>query len=153
MTRSDAAATVCDRPFDETLLSGYLDGSLTQAQAQRVRLHVEDCAACRREVAELAALRESTMGTRFRVPPEEDWPELPRTRASWWTRGAGWTAVVAWLVVVAGVALYRFLSETGDPLEIFIVLGLPGGVALLFLSVLLDRVRDLRTDRYRGIQR
>jgi anti-sigma factor RsiW len=143
----------CSRPFDEALLSGYLDGSLTQAQGQRVRLHVEDCAECRREVAELRLLRESTMGSRFRLPDEAEWPELPRTRLSWLSRGAGWMAVVAWLVVVTAVALYRFLSATGDPLEIFVVLGLPGGVALLFVSVLLDRIRDLRTDRYKGIQR
>lgn len=143
----------CARPFDEALLSGYLDGSLTQAQAQRVRLHLEDCAACRREMAELRALRESTMGSRFRLPAEEEWPEVPRTKVSWLSRSIGWMAVVAWLVVVTAVALYRFLSATGDPLEIFVILGLPGGVALLFVSVLLDRLRDLRTDRYKGIQR
>ena len=56
-------------------------------------------------------------------------------------------------VVITVYALWRFFADTGDPLEIFLVLGLPGGFVLLFLSVLIDRLRELKTDRYRGVQR
>lgn len=143
----------CTRPFDETLLTGHLDGALPQAQSQRVRLHLEDCPTCRTLVEEMATLRETALSTRFVQPEEEHWPELPQTRASWLGRFSGWTLLIAWLVVVCGLALWNFLSQTGDPLEIFLVLGLPGALALLFLSVLADRLRELKTDRYRGIQR
>ena len=37
-----------DHGFDEALISGYLDGELTQGDAQRVRVHLEDCAVCQR---------------------------------------------------------------------------------------------------------
>ena len=42
--------------FDEALLSGYLDSELTQGDEQRVRLHLEGCAACKSEIEELRKL-------------------------------------------------------------------------------------------------
>ena len=38
---------VCNRTFDSILLSGYVDGELTQADAQQVRVHLEQCPRCR----------------------------------------------------------------------------------------------------------
>jgi len=143
----------CTRSFDEELISGYLDGALPQVQAQRVRLHVEDCGSCRSLFEELRTLRETAISTRFTAPGDEDWPELPKTRPGRLSRSMGWVLMVAWVSAVCGLALWRFLAGTGDPLEIFLVLGLPGGLLLLFLSVLLDRLRELKTDRYRGVHR
>lgn len=143
----------CTRSFDEELLSGYLDHALNQAQSQKIRVHIEDCDACRSLYEELRTLRTAARDTVFKEPEEEAWPELPATPSSRLSRSLGWVLVVSWLVVVSAFALWRFFSQTGDPLEIFIVLGLPGGFVLLFLSVLIDRLRDLRTDRYRGVKR
>ncbi len=143
----------CTRAFDEELISGYLDGALPQMQAQKVRLHVEDCGSCRSLLSELRTLREAAQSTRFTPPGDDEWPELPRTRPSRFTRSLGWVVMIAWLVVVSVFALWRFLTSTGDPLEIFLMLGLPGGLLLLFLSVLSDRLRELKTDRYRGVHR
>jgi predicted anti-sigma-YlaC factor YlaD len=146
-------APTCTRSFDEELISGYLDGALPQVQSQKVRLHVEDCGACRNLLEELRTLRETAMSTRFNGPDDDEWPELPRTVPSRFSRQMGWVVLVAWALVTTGLALWRFLTATGDPLEIFLVLGLPGGVLLLFVSVLMDRLRDLKTDRYRGVHR
>ncbi len=143
----------CTRAFDEELISGYLDGALPQMQAQKVRLHVEDCGSCRNLLTELRTLREAAQSTRFTPPGDDEWPELPRTRPSRFTRSMGWVVMIAWLVVVTAFALWRFLTSSGDPLEIFLMLGLPGSLLLLFLSVLSDRLRELKTDRYRGVHR
>ena len=93
------------------------------------------------------------MTTRFEAPDDDEWPELPQTRPSLFSRSLGWTVLVAWLLVVTVLALWRFLSQNDNPLEVFLVLGLPGGLLLLFFSVLLDRLRALKTDRYRGVHR
>lgn len=143
----------CERAFDEVLLSGYLDHALNQAEAQKIRIHLEDCADCNSLYMELETLRAAAKGTSFKAPDETDWPELPQTRLSWFSRSIGWVVMISWLVVITGLALYRFLTTAGDPLEVFLVLGLPGAFVLLFCSVLLDRLRDLKSDRYRGIQR
>ena len=39
-------------------LSGFIDGELTQQDAQRVRLHCESCRECGEQLAELRSLRE-----------------------------------------------------------------------------------------------
>lgn len=140
-------------PIDEELLSGYLDGALPQAEAQKVRISIEDDAEVRALFEDLRTMREAAATTRFVVPKEDAWPELPRTPASWLSRSLGWTLLLVWLAVVLVFELWIFLSKTGDPFEIFLVLGLPGAFVLLFVSVLVDRIRDLKTDRYRGIHR
>lgn len=143
----------CKRAFDEALLTGYLDRALSQRQSQQVRLHLEECEACNQFYQELTALRETALNTRFVAPKDDGWPELPQTTVGRFSRPLGWLLIISWLTVVTGIALWRFLSQTGDPLEIFLVLGLPGGFMLLFFSVLFDRLKDLQTDRYRGIHR
>lgn len=149
----EAMSNVCERSFDEVLLSGYLDDALTQAEAQRIRIHLEDCGVCRGLFDELAALRDAARTTTFQDPDDTAWPELPKTHVSRFSRSLGWLVVMSWLAVVSGLALWRFLSQAGDPLEVFLVLGLPGGFVMLFASVLLDRLRELRTDRYKGVFR
>lgn len=140
-------------PFDEELLSGFLDGTLSHREMQRVRLLIESNEEAGRIYEEMQALRETALATRFMPPAEEAWPELPATGVSRASRYLGWILLCTWLAVVTGLALWRFLSQTGDPLEIFLVLGLPGGFVLLFVSVLLDRLRSLPTDRYRNVHR
>jgi len=145
--------TECARSFDEALLTGYLDHALPQRQAQRVRLHLEDCPPCRKFYDELGTLRQAALTTRFATPEDEVWPELPQTRTSWFSRSTGWLLMVAWLMVTGGLSLWHYLEKSHDPLEVFITFGLPSAFLLLFISVLLDRLRDLKTDRYRGVHR
>ena len=139
--------------FDEELLSGFLDGTLSHREMQRVRLLIESNQEAKRVFREMQALRETALSTRFIAPDDEAWPELPATRMSRASRSIGWLLICSWLAVVTVLALWRFLSQTGDPLEIFLVLGLPGGFVLLFISVLLDRLRHLPNDRYRNVHR
>ena len=143
----------CTRSFDEELISGYLDGALPQVDAQRVRLHVEDCSACRALYEELRTLRETARTTRFSGPDEDEWPELPKTRPGRFSFSLGWVVIIAWVLVVSGLAVWRFLAAAENPLDVFLVLGFPGGILLLFVSVLIDRLKALKTDRYRGVQR
>lgn len=146
-------APTCKRPFDEELLSGYIDKALPHHQAQRVRIHIEDCATCRELYEQLTSMRQAALETQFILPGEDEWPELPKTRLSSMSRSMGWLLLTSWTLVITVYALWRFFSQTGDPLEIFLVLGLPGAFLLLFLSVLADRLKDLKTDRYRGVHR
>lgn len=40
---------------DETLLSAFIDGELSQAEVQSVTRHLESCSACRKKLSELSA--------------------------------------------------------------------------------------------------
>jgi anti-sigma factor RsiW len=146
----------CGRTFDEAQLSGYLDDALTQADEQRVRIHLEDCVACRGEVDEWRALRATTLASTFRAPTDDEWRETPRTSGSRIARRFGWTLALAWAAGMAGVALYGawlFLAADGPWLPRVLVVAVWTGGGLLLLSVLLDRLNAMKTDRYREVRR
>ncbi len=86
-----------EHTFDDTLISGYLDGELTQGSEQAVRVHLETCERCRTTAEELRTIKEAAMGTRFEVPEDLQWDETPRStgsrlaqRAGWLIAGSGW---------------------------------------------------------------
>ena len=143
----------CQRPFDEALLTGYLDQVLTQEDEQRVRLHLEDCAGCRSLVDDLSEMREVTMTTQFEVPTDDQWSEAPRGPASGLAFGLGWLILIIWLVGVSGFAIGHLWSGPETLTEKLLAFGAISGFVLIFLSVLIDRIRAARTDRYRGVKK
>jgi predicted anti-sigma-YlaC factor YlaD len=146
-------------PFPEELLSGYLDGALTQQEEQRVRLHLERSPEARAMLEELAALRQAARSTPFRPIEDRQWSEQPRTRA---------TAIALWLgtglLALCGLGIVVLVvwqathAPSGTEMQrglIWWAAGLwasgLGGALLVFLSVLGDRLSDRRHDRYRRV--
>ena len=146
-------AAPCGRRFAEELLSGYLDRALTQGDEQRVRLHLEDCPECRAKLREMTELREITMSTRFTVPADDQWDESPRGPLSLWSRRLGWSLLATWAVGIACFLLWQVAMGPESLIEKSIVFGGLLGAALLFISVLSDRLRAIPTDRYRNVQK
>ena len=146
-------ANRCPASFDETLISGHLDGELTQAAAQKVRLHLEDCGYCRTVLGELRTLRETTMSTEFHTPADSQWDERPQTGLSLFARGTGWIIAIVWVAFFGGYALWQFLQGSANMVERLLLFGGLSALALLFTSVLLDRLRAARTDPYREVEK
>lgn len=143
----------CPRAFDETLISGHLDGELTQATAQRVRLHLEDCVHCRALLEDLRTMREAAVSTEFVKPDDTQWDERPRGTTSRFARGAGWLVLVVWAVAVTVFGLWQFWRSAANLGERLMVFGGISAVALLFISVVLDRIASARTDPYREVEK
>ena len=143
----------CPHSFDEQLLSGHLDRELTQAEEQQVHIHLEDCETCRTLFAQLELMRKASMSTPFDTPDDEQWNERPRTPTSSVFRGSGWILLLIWFTVSLGVAGWAFATEPGHPLMKLLVASGLAGLALLFVSVVLDRLRSSRTDRYRRVKK
>ena len=146
-------AEQCSRTFDEALLSGYLDGVLTQGDEQRVRLHLEDCGACRTTLEEMRGLRGTTLGTEFRLPSDEQWSERPRSRGSALSMRVGWLVVVVWLVGLLGYSAWSLITSDDPVWAKVLVFGGWTGFGLLLLGVLLDRLKVMQTDRYREVKK
>jgi predicted anti-sigma-YlaC factor YlaD len=142
----------CPTGFDQSLISGYLDQELTQSAEQRVRLHLEDCPACRELHDQLQTLREASMTTQFTEPDDTQWDERPRTVSSLGARAIGWGLLILWLLATAVFGLYQAWIGAEGLLERLLLFGGLSGGALLFLSVLLDRLKAARTDRYREVK-
>ena len=137
--------------FEESLISGYVDGELTQSEAQRVRIHLEDCAACNDTADELTKLREATMGSAFQLP-DEDWGEAPSGGASRVLRNAGIVIALAWLVGLVGYIILE-LANSEDILGILLVGGFVLAAGLILASVVIDRLAARKTDRYRRVKK
>lgn len=138
-------------PFDEAMLSGYVDGELTQAESQRVRIYLEDHPEAQGEVDAIHRLRQVARSTQFKVPADSQWDERPRGPLSAMFRNLGGLAVLVVVFVATVLGLWQ-LAESRLPMALK-VLAFAGllAVASLFCSVLLDRLRTAATDRYRRV--
>ena len=141
------------RLHDEGLLSGYLDGELTQAEAQFVEVRLEASEELRRELAELTLLREATMDMKFAEPTEEEWDEHAQGIFSSGARGLGWMMVILWSACLLAFGAWQFLTSSEDLLVKLMVFGLCSGLGLLFVSVLVDRFKSYGKDKYRRVIR
>ena len=103
---------------------GAADGALAGA---RVR-HLEECEACRRQVAEMAMLLKDAASDRVPEPPAAFWDQLSaRVRvaidaepalARWWRRRPGWRMLLpagAAALIAIGVGLAQLQQLAADP--------------------------------------
>ena len=143
-----------DHGFDEALISGYLDGELTQGQRQRVRLHLEDCDDCNRIADDLRQLREATMTTGFSTPTDTQWDERPRNALSRVLQYLGWGLAALWVVALTGFLIWQAVADR-QSVRFEALLGLIPLVAaaLILLSALVDRLETRSTDPYRKVQK
>ena len=143
----------CTRPFEESWITGYLDGELTQADAQQVRVHLEDCVTCRELLDDLTQIREATMTTPFPTPSDDQWDETPRGLTSRLSRNLGWLLLGLSVIGLAGLAAWQILTETTGLVEQLLFVAFGTALLGLFLSVLIDRIRARGGDRYRRVKR
>jgi predicted anti-sigma-YlaC factor YlaD len=143
----------CPTAFDEKLISGHLDGELTQAADQKVRLHLESCTHCRGTFNELQTIREAAMTTKFIEPTDDQWDERPRGVPSRVSRSVGWALAVVWLAAVSCFGLWQLWRAPEGLLEKVLIFGGVAAFGLVFLSALLDRIRTARSDRYREVEK
>ncbi|NOZ77643.1 MAG: hypothetical protein GXP48_00410 [Acidobacteria bacterium] len=143
----------CPTGLNEKLITAFLDGELTQGDEQRVRLHLESCSYCRELYTDLRRIRDAAMSTRFPAPPDDQWDERPRTRGSLAFRLLGWWLAIPWVIfVLAYAAREAWLGSHGAAGRVLVFGGIAAGT-LLLVSALLDRLRDLKTDKYRGVNK
>jgi predicted anti-sigma-YlaC factor YlaD len=146
----------------EARLSGYLDKELTEAEAREVEAHLETCPACRRELEEQKQLLEVTDAMKFMKPPAELWERYWDHIYNRLERRIGWIFLSIGAIILAAWGLYALVTIAlpdfwNDPsLHIAVKIGtiIAGlGVAVLFVSILRERLFTMKTDRYREVKR
>jgi anti-sigma factor RsiW len=138
------------------LLSGYVDHELTQQQAQRVRIHLDTCEACRHLHADLRSMKEQLRQLSWPISDEEMLDKLEKDLFASGARNLGWIllAIGALFAVVAGtVAFFLFLAAPDVPVLVKLFNGLliVGGLAL-FVSVVRERLLTYKKDKYRNVK-
>ena len=137
----------------EGMLSGYLDGELTQQDRQRVEVHVGTCADCAKTLAELERLRQGIGDLAPPEPTDEQWSRMMRITVTKTSRGLGWLLGIGGYLILAGYAAYAFAKDdTVDTVLKVGVVGLVAGIGLLLFSVLIERLRARKSDRYKDVE-
>ena len=135
-------------------LSAYLDGELTQAESQRVRIHLEDCQGCRHAFKQLQELKRITADMKFADPPEDKMNQLEQRLSVQAPRKVGWGLLLSGLAVWILYAAYLFVTDPQlATWEKLLTGAVVIGAALLLISVLRQRLLELPHDRYRGVKK
>lgn len=136
------------------LLSGFIDGELTQQDRQRVQLHIDGCKKCSADVDELRLLRQTVGKARLSRLDDDVWREAMDDTMVKASRGIGWLLVVGAVLLGAGLGVYELVSSPSSMslLEKMIVGGVYGGMLLIFISVLRQRLIERKTDRYKDVE-
>lgn len=140
-------------PIDQSLISGYLDGELTQADRQRVSLHLEDCDRCRRTAADIEQLTGATMTSQFKIPNDTQWDERPQTGVSRLLLRLVWAAAGLWAIGLVALVVAEARGTAGEGLQLAVTFGLWGVFGVVLLAALADRLRHRRNDPYRSVDK
>lgn len=134
-------------------LSGYVDGELTQQQRQRIDVHCDGCEECARDLRELQELRESIGNARLSNKDPDVWREMMNDATVQRTRGIGWLLLAGGVIACAGIGMFMFLFNPSIGIvEKLIASAIYGGLALLFYSVLRQRLIERKTDKYKDVE-
>lgn len=144
------------RSLDEhvgEMLSGYIDGELTQQERQRVEVHCDSCEACNGNLRELRALREQVGQSRLSELGEDIWREQMDDTTVRATRGIGWLLFIGGLLIIAGYGIYEFVIDTSMSLGVKLLFAaIYGGMGVLFFSVLRQRLIERKSDKYKDVE-
>jgi predicted anti-sigma-YlaC factor YlaD len=140
------------------LMMGYLDDELSDEQRRRFEAHLAGCPECAGELKEFKRLKAITDEVTLIEPEDRLWQDYWGGVYNRIERGVGWTvfSVAAILLTIYGG--FRAIEEIiKDPnVELIFKLGLLAliaGLAILFVSVLRERIYFWKRDRYKDVRR
>lgn len=133
-------------------LMRYIDGELPAERAAAV-------AAALAANTDTELRREYEIFRRMKVDLSEMGHDMKTSGTAWGavnrrlTRPMGWILLLAGMAIWLAYAVYAFITGPEAMWEKLAIGAVVIGVGMLFLSVVIDRLRDLKTDPYREIQR
>lgn len=141
----------------ETLLSGYLDGELTQGDRQRVEVIMEDCQACAKTFEEMKKLRGEIGGIEYEHMTEAERLKAAKDPVAETGASLGQVLVIGGFIIFYGSLIYFALKEmlSSPDTPMLMKIGLPAiflGFGILLTSVIIDRIKASKTDPYKDVE-
>jgi hypothetical protein len=140
------------------MLSGYIDGELTDEEKIDVENHLKSCNECRAELDAFQKLKEVTGAMKYADVPEHVWENYWRGIYRRVERGFGWILLSIGIIILLGFLCYHLVSDfflnPTEPLLLKFAIGAGGlGLIILLVSTIRERLFAYNRDRYKEIQR
>lgn len=140
------------------LIGKAIDGNLTGEEATDFEALLSNNPALRKEFESQQSLREMTMEMKLRKAPEETWDRYWAGVYSRLERGLAWLLISLGAAALAGAAAYswivEFFVDTESPLYLKLAIAsLAVGAAILFVSVIREKLFTRKADKYREVIR
>ena len=111
------------------------------------------CAQCASRLKELEKVRASVAALHFDTISTNDWRKLMNDATVRTTRVLGWLLLVGGALALVGFGIYEWLLlENEPPVVKWGIAALYLGFAVLFLSVLRQRLIARKTDKYKDVE-
>jgi predicted anti-sigma-YlaC factor YlaD len=135
-------------------VQALVDNELSEIEIDQVMDHVQSCYRCRGEYTELLKLQKKMKGLAYPEPPKEWFETLGKKPARKASSLLGQILFIGSYVLLFGYALYSLFTDSGEGLFIKLVFGgIVLGILFLLGVTVADRVRESKTDRYKGVMK
>lgn len=139
-------------------LMGYLDGELNEEQKKLLEQHLSQCSDCKQELEDFRRLIAVTSDVTLREPEQKLWDQYWSNLYNRLERGIGWilfSVAAISLLIWGGFKVIEAIivdPTIGIMLKIGL-LALLGGLSILFVSVIRERLFFHKKDRYKDVIR
>ncbi len=140
------------------LMMAYLDNEIDDEQKRAFEEHLASCTQCTRELKEFEKLKQLTDNVKLIEPEDRIWEQYWGNVYNRVERSLGWilfSVAAILLTIYGGFELIENIirDQTVGMLLKVALLVLIAGLAILFVSVLRERVYFWKKDRYRDVRR
>jgi anti-sigma factor RsiW len=139
-------------------MMAYLDNEMDEADRKKFEEHLTSCRQCARQMEEFKGLKRMTDSIALAEPEDRVWEQYWGNVYNRMERGVGWivSSIAAILLLVYGgfMAIERLIEDPALSMLLKAgLLALLGGLAVLFVSVLRERIYFWSRDRYKDVRR
>ena len=140
------------------LMMGYLDNELSDEQRNRFEEHLAGCPECAGELKEFRKLKAITDEVTLVEPEDRIWQDYWSGVYNRIERNIGWLIFSVAAILLAIYGGFKLIETiiTDATVGMLLKLGLLAlivGLAILFVSVLRERIYFWSKDRYRNVRR
>jgi len=140
------------------LMMAYLDNEVDDEQRKAFEEHLASCPQCTQELKEFEKLKQLTDNVKLIEPEDRIWQQYWGNVYNRVERSLGWilfSVAAILLTIYGGFELIENIikDQTVGMLLKIALLVLIAGLAILFVSVLRERVYFWKKDRYRNVRR
>jgi predicted anti-sigma-YlaC factor YlaD len=139
-------------------MMGYLDNELDDEQKQTLQEHLNECKECSAELEQFKKLKHVTDSVKLAEPEDEIWEKYWSGVYNRFERGIGWILMSVTGIALVIYGLFKMVEGIIKDPQVETVLKIAilafiAGLAVLFVSILRERLYFWKKDRYKDVRR